>query len=41
MLGDEDVRRGWVNLRPVKTEARVFVGNDAVVPPGAVIPQEA
>jgi non-ribosomal peptide synthetase-like protein len=38
VLGDEDVRRGWMFLKPVKTEGRVFVGNDAVVPPGAVIP---
>lgn len=28
-------------LEPVRTEARVFVGNDAVVPPGAVIPEGA
>jgi non-ribosomal peptide synthetase-like protein len=39
VLGDEDVRRGWMHLQPVKTEARVFVGNDAVVPTGAVIPE--
>jgi non-ribosomal peptide synthetase-like protein len=39
VLGDEDVRRGWMNLQRVKTEARVFVGNDGVVPPGAVIPE--
>ncbi|MCW2236979.1 Pls/PosA family non-ribosomal peptide synthetase [Azospirillum canadense] len=38
VLGDEDIRRGWMFLKPVKTEARVFVGNDAVVPPGASIP---
>nr|WP_274389949.1 Pls/PosA family non-ribosomal peptide synthetase [Azospirillum doebereinerae] len=38
VLGDEDIRRGWMELKPVKTEARVFVGNDAVVPPGAMIP---
>ncbi|MFC5306715.1 Pls/PosA family non-ribosomal peptide synthetase [Azospirillum picis] len=38
VLGDEDIRRGWMDLKPVKTEARVFVGNDAVVPPGTVIP---
>ncbi|GLR82403.1 amino acid adenylation domain-containing protein (plasmid) [Azospirillum oryzae] len=38
VLGDEDIRRGWMHLQPVKTEARVFVGNDAVVPPGACIP---
>jgi len=38
VLGDESIRRGWMTLEPVKTEARVFVGNDAVVPPGALIP---
>jgi len=38
VLGDESIRRGWMVLEPVKTEDRVFVGNDAVVPPGAVIP---
>ncbi len=38
VLGDETVRRGWMTLEPVKTEAQVFVGNDAVVPPGACIP---
>ncbi|MTJ82150.1 MAG: amino acid adenylation domain-containing protein [Telmatospirillum sp.] len=38
VLGDEDVRRGWMFLKPVKTGARVFVGNDAVVPAGADIP---
>ncbi len=41
VLGDECVRRGWMVLEPVKTEARVFVGNDAVVPPGAIIPAGA
>ncbi|RAU22267.1 peptide synthetase [Paramagnetospirillum kuznetsovii] len=38
VLGDESIRRGWMHLEPVKTEARVFVGNDAVVPPGCLIP---
>ncbi len=38
VLGDENVRRGWMTLEPVRTEDRVFVGNDAVVPPGANIP---
>ena len=38
VLGDESVRRGWMTLEPVKTEAQVFVGNDAVVPPGSYIP---
>jgi non-ribosomal peptide synthetase-like protein len=39
VLGDEDIRRGWMYLTTVKTAARVFVGNDAVVPPGASIPE--
>ncbi|WP_254432476.1 Pls/PosA family non-ribosomal peptide synthetase [Magnetospirillum sp. SS-4] len=38
VLGDESVRRGWMELEPVRTEAMVFVGNDAVVPPGASLP---
>jgi non-ribosomal peptide synthetase-like protein len=41
VLGDEDVRRGWMYLKRVKTGSRVFVGNDAVVPPGAEIPDGA
>ncbi|MDR3441121.1 Pls/PosA family non-ribosomal peptide synthetase [Telmatospirillum sp.] len=39
VLGDEDIRRGWMFLKQVKTGARVFVGNDAVVPAGADIPE--
>ena len=38
VLGDEDVRRGYMTLAPVRTGDQVFVGNDAVVPPGATIP---
>ena len=41
VLGDEDVRRGWMYLKFVRTGARVFVGNDGVVPPGADIPTGA
>ncbi len=41
MLGDEDIRRGWMVLKKVKTGANVFVGNDAVVPPGSIIPRGA
>ena len=41
MLGDEDIRRGWMILKKVKTGAHVFVGNDAVVPPGSDIPAGA
>ena len=41
ILGDEDVRRGYMHLERVVTEARVFVGNDGVVPPGSHIPTGA
>ncbi|GGC61795.1 Pls/PosA family non-ribosomal peptide synthetase [Chelatococcus reniformis] len=41
VLGDEDIRQGWMILKRVKTGARVFVGNDAVVPPGTRIPADA
>ena len=41
VLGDEEIRRGWMLLRRVRTGARVFVGNDAVVPTGADIPDGA
>ena len=41
VLGDEEIRRGWMHLRRVKTGARVFVGNDAVVPIGSEIPDGA
>jgi non-ribosomal peptide synthetase-like protein len=40
VFGDEDIRRGWMHLEPVRTADRVFVGNDAVVPPGADIPED-
>lgn len=39
VLGDEDVRRGYMHLAAVKTGDRVFVGNDAVVAPGTTIPE--
>ncbi|KAA2242244.1 Pls/PosA family non-ribosomal peptide synthetase [Salinarimonas soli] len=38
VYGEEEIRRGWMTLEPVRTGERVFVGNDAVVPPGADIP---
>jgi len=38
VLGDENVRRGWMTLEAVRTGDRVFVGNEAVVPPGTDIP---
>lgn len=41
VLGDEDIRRGWMHLKAVRTGARVFIGNDGVVPPGSDIPTGA
>ena len=41
VLGDEEVREGWMRLSRVKTGPRVFVGNDAVVPIGSEIPEGA
>ncbi|MGB8898797.1 MAG: Pls/PosA family non-ribosomal peptide synthetase [Methylocella sp.] len=38
VLGDEEIRNGWIYLKRVKTGPRVFVGNSAVVPAGAEIP---
>jgi non-ribosomal peptide synthetase-like protein len=38
VFGDEEIRRGWLRLDTVRTGDHVFVGNDAVVPPGAIIP---
>ncbi len=40
VLGDEDIRRGWMYLKRVRLGDRVFVGNDAAVPPGADIPSD-
>lgn len=40
MLGEEGCELGWVTLDPVRLGARVFVGNDAVVPAGADIPSD-
>ncbi len=41
VLGDEEIRNGWMYLKGVKTGPRVFVGNSAVVPPGSEIPAHA
>jgi non-ribosomal peptide synthetase-like protein len=41
VLGDEEIRNGWMYLKRVKTGPRVFVGNNAVVPTGAEIPANA
>jgi non-ribosomal peptide synthetase-like protein len=41
ILGDEEIRNGWMYLKRVKTGPRVFVGNSAVVPAGAEIQGDA
>ena len=41
ILGDEDVRGGWMTLRKVKTGDRVFIGNNGVLPMGAAVPSGA
>ncbi len=41
ILGDEDVRRGWMHLEKLRTGSRVFIGNDGVLPPGSIIPDGA
>jgi non-ribosomal peptide synthetase-like protein len=40
MLGDEDVRGGWMILKPTCIGHRSFVGNGAYVPDGAVVPND-
>jgi non-ribosomal peptide synthetase-like protein len=38
VLGDEEIRRGYMILKRVRTGPRVFVGNSAVVPAGTSLP---
>ncbi len=40
MLGDEEVRGGWMILKPTRIGHRSFVGNGAYVPDGAVVPDD-
>ncbi|MEN9657507.1 MAG: hypothetical protein RL571_972 [Pseudomonadota bacterium] len=40
MLGDEDIDRGWMTLRPTVVGNRSFVGNGAYVPDGSIIPDD-
>jgi non-ribosomal peptide synthetase-like protein len=40
MLGDEEVRGGWMILKPTSIGNRSFVGNGAYVPDGAVVPDD-
>ncbi|MCP8939068.1 amino acid adenylation domain-containing protein [Alsobacter sp. SYSU M60028] len=37
VLGDEEIRRGWMILEKLKTGDRVFMGNSSVVPPGSLL----
>ncbi len=41
IFGDEELRRGWMTLATLKTGDRVFFGNDAVVPGGAIIESDS
>ena len=38
MLGDEEVDRGWMTMRPTVIGNRSFVGNGAYVPDGSELP---
>jgi non-ribosomal peptide synthetase-like protein len=40
VLGDEDVRGGWMILEPTRVGSRTFIGNGAYVPAGAVLPDD-
>ncbi|CAB3720286.1 Pls/PosA family non-ribosomal peptide synthetase [Achromobacter piechaudii] len=40
MLGDEEIDRGWMRLRPTVVGNRSFVGNGAYVPDGSVLPDD-
>ncbi len=40
MLGDEEIRGGWMILQPTRIGHRSFVGNGAYVPDGAAVPDD-
>ncbi|SAI71988.1 D-alanine-D-alanyl carrier protein ligase [Bordetella ansorpii] len=40
MLGDEEIDRGWMTMRPTVIGNRSFVGNGAYVPDGTVLPDD-
>ncbi len=40
MLGDEELRGGWMVLEPTKIGNRSFIGNGAYVPDGATVPDD-
>jgi non-ribosomal peptide synthetase-like protein len=41
IFGDEDVHRGWMVLKRLKTGDRVFFGNNSVIAQGSVIADDA
>lgn len=38
VMGDDDIRRGWMTLKRLRTGSQVFIGNSGLVPSGADIP---
>ena len=40
MLGDEELRGGWMVLRPTRIGNRSFIGNGAYVPDGTTVPDD-
>ena len=38
VMGDDDIRRGWMTLKRVSTGSQVFIGNSGVVPSGSRVP---
>jgi len=40
MLGDEELRGGWMILKPTRVGNRSFVGNGAYVPDGTTVPDD-
>jgi non-ribosomal peptide synthetase-like protein len=41
IFGDEDIHRGWMTLKRLKTGDRVFFGNNSVIAQGSVIEDDA
>jgi len=40
MLGDEELRGGWMILKPTRVGNRSFIGNGAYVPDGSTVPDD-
>lgn len=40
MLGEEELRDGWMILKPTRLGHRSFVGNGAYVPEGSIVPED-